>query len=94
MKPSELLSDESKWTKFYFAKLPNGNGVHWSNRMAKCFCLAGALSRCGKSDAVNLNRVYTVLQKLYPQHASLVDFNDHPATTFADIKAVLREAGL
>ncbi len=89
MKLSELLTDESKWTKGAFARTKSGVGLwNGSSPNAVCWCLSGALQVC---DARSETK-----QKIR-EHLK-IDFipawNDAPERTFDDVKNLLTELNL
>ena len=89
-----LLSDESKWTKGTYARNAEGDVVMTGSAEATCFCLTGALIKCGdKSPDSVFNTAYLLLFKsLTDKHGFPSDFNDHADTTFAEIKAGIAKA--
>jgi len=100
MKISELLTDESKWCKGSFAKTAYGFETTCNNPDACQWCLLGARYTANLTRGENDALIDAVLA-LYPNRCgiyrdtdSLVRFNDHPNTTFDDIKRVLEHAGL
>jgi hypothetical protein len=95
MKPSELLSDESKWTKGAIAR---DNGQPCPFNIGECWCAIGAALYCD-IDEVERARLDEVAKALFPDRvigifAMVANFNDHPDTTFEDVRRVLIEAGL
>jgi hypothetical protein len=84
----ELLSDESKWTKGTAARNSSGSPVHPTNKNAVKFCLIGAAVRCG----VDKELIQPAVKELGFCRISI--FNDHPDTTFADIRRVIEEANV
>jgi hypothetical protein len=92
VKPSELLSDESKWTKKEIARDKSGNCVHPKSSDAVCFCILGAYYKC---ESVGIGRVSAAVRDLFPERDQGIPyFNDHPETTFEDVRKVLLAAGL
>lgn len=92
----EVLKDESCWCKGMSAQSRYGKSVPIASEMACRFCLHGAME---KSQFWPTVRLKEAIEKLFPERWSkychdLAKFNDHPDTTFADITAVLDEAGL
>jgi hypothetical protein len=86
MKVRELLSDESKWTRRRFAATTQGTPCLPRDRRAAQWCLYGAIERCyGVHGAEVTCRLIQHLQ------ASLADWNDDPARTFADVKRLVEE---
>lgn len=79
-----LFSDESKWTKGWFARDADGNYVEASGVRAVCWCIYGGFIRVGNenglSDAVRASR---------GTGDELSDWNDAPERTFADVKQLI-----
>lgn len=89
MKVKEILCDESKWCKGAFAKTPSGNDVLPEDEDACRWCLYGALGLAYP----NPRDFHKAEQKIREICVRPIDvFNDHPDTTFADIRAVLELA--
>jgi hypothetical protein len=85
MRVQDLLTDESKWTRFVFCR-PNGAGD-------MAYCVAGAINRCypceGGSNAAARRAVLRLLGTF-----TISEWNDHPDTTFADIRRVIEQADI
>lgn len=93
----ELLSDPERWTKGAWALNQAGAEVNAISSDAKCWCLVGAISRCYRTDDEQQpirDASAKVKALILDRHATIVDFNDSPKTTHADILAVLDEAGI
>jgi hypothetical protein len=101
----ELLSDESKWTRYTLSRDAAGTTVDPLDDDAVSFCVMGACCRVyffkGKDAAQS--KLDEAANKLFPErlaersrggpvlrNASFI--NDHPATTFEDIRKLLEEA--
>lgn len=88
MKVKELLTDESKWTKGVYARTAEGHRADSSKPEAVVFCLLGAIHRCyshlGKHEVVK--RVEKELSGRSP-----CNWNDDPATTFADVRSLIEK---
>lgn len=41
-----LIEDPSRWTQRTFARTMNGDAVHGTDRLAVCWCAAGAVLHC------------------------------------------------
>lgn len=95
-KTDELLSSPERWNK----------GRYYDKRK-NCWCLKGALYRRDSSSFFSTNPNYLdvnsaslfvrkAILELFPQRnfpgACVIGFNDHPDTTFEDVKAVLKRA--
>jgi hypothetical protein len=100
MKPSELLSSKKRWTTGCHARSKKGREVNLSSRSAVCWCIEGALRKCGHVPgspewAMLLHVVYTTFRrKVGPSAHSLHSFNDHSRTTFKDVQKALKKANL
>ncbi len=98
MKPSELLSDRSKWTQDAFARDAKGYPVAATGPSATCFCLLGALRKCGHDiNDLGGGTPYRILRDIVVAQTgftTITIFNDSPNTTFDDIKKVLQLANL
>jgi hypothetical protein len=103
----ELFSSPARWTKEAFARksLHDANDVHELSKEAKCFCLSGGVTRvCGIARTYGRSilvkeRVRAYLMKAIMKYTGDVDtevgiirFNDDEATTFGDLKKVIRKA--
>jgi len=97
-----LLASESQWTKQAMAKDANGEKVSIINLNATCWCLVGAVNKIFSTlpfdEQTNMvaARIQDALEygieKIDGRPQSPIWFNDHPQTTFAEIKAVLAGA--
>lgn len=89
-----ILSDESRWTKGFFARLPDGRTCFPFNRRAACFCAFGALQRAaGYADPdVLLPSLAVEASALLNAPGGLAVFNDDPKTTHADVLALFDAA--
>ena len=101
MKISELLKDESCWTKSQFARDVNNVPVEPGSPDACSWCLIGALDKCYASTTTGSEArtklTDAVRQYSEPQCGSgwgVSTYNDREQTTFADIKAILEIAGV
>lgn len=93
MKPSELLSDESKWTQKCSSRDKQGFLVSPKYSTACMWCLTGALYKCAV-DFVAYNQTVCQLKAVLPGVGSIPAWNDNPNRTFAEVRAKLLEAGL
>ena len=76
----EFLSDPNNWTRF-------------ANERYGRYCLRGAIRYRGDwQRGARIGAMGAVLDQLPPEFSSVVDFNDHPSTTHADVLAVLDRA--
>ena len=95
MKPSEFLTDESKWIKGALAKDKNGNYCDVLHSHGECYCLLGLLFKFYRgSDFFNKEQNLRNIITDKTGIGSITRFNDHPNTIFQDIKEVLIQAGL
>ncbi len=93
-----LFRRASRWTRF---KLTDGHGP------TRCYCLIGALEHAYGVDSGEpywryirymraRARVQIAINRLFPGrvglHNSIATFNDHAATTIADVRKVCRAA--
>ena len=101
MKPSELLSSPEKWGKGHYAKTIKGLVTTTGDKDAYCFCLVGSFIRCFPDvDAHEGVKVLVpAIEKRFPERLTrptdvVVQFNDHPDTTYEEVISVLKEANL
>jgi len=94
MKVSDILCDESKWTKGALAKDKNGNKVDIHCPDAVCYCIMGAFGKA-REFKNSIHKVWDSIYNIYGnKYKDIPDFNDSSDTTFEDIKKVLERAGL
>ena len=93
MKVADLLTDESKWCKYHDAKNKRGKSVSVWSEEACCWCLAGAMIRCYGIAEEPDTRLRTAIENR-AGHRLLTQFNDDPERTFAEVRAVILEAGI
>jgi hypothetical protein len=99
MKILELLDAPEKWTKKTAARGASGSPLPPDSDQACCWCILGALQKCypkGPAD-VEVEVLLKAIEKIFPRTGTLgliTRFNDHPDTTFADVRAVLEEANV
>ncbi len=88
---SELLSDESKWTKGVTARDKDGNICNSKDPNAVCWCLFGAVWKADNADSAD-----KAIRRVIPDEfgGSIVMWNDAPERTFADIKALIVKLGI
>ena len=88
MNLQELFTDESKWTKGYYARNENGNPVAWQSPNATCWCFTGAILKCYPANEADLvmGKVYNMIRDKF-----IFAFNDNPETKFADIRRVIEK---
>lgn len=86
----DLLADPAHWTKGAYARDAIGGDVSPRDPKATCFCMRGALD---KITDYSFGRIFNV--KLISRRAngrSMIDFNDDPTTTHADVLSYLDKA--
>ncbi len=87
MKVSDLLTDESKWCKGWFAKDIEGKACYTNDKKAVRFCLTGAMIKCyGESNPNFFNIMSKVRDylKCFPS-----DWNDKPERTFSEVRELV-----
>lgn len=85
MKPSELLSDASKWCRDHTAETISGFPVASEDEQAVRWCIIGATIKCGTSDK-------DVKRLLIAAGGSISNFND--THTFEECRQLLIQNGL
>ena len=92
-----------KWTQHDYARDKNGRETSIFDPEATCFCLLGGISKVYNVTVDDLDdktleireKINEAIRKLFPDRPSYIHkFNDHPDTTFEDIKKVLKEANV
>ena len=98
MKISQILNDETKWTKSYDAVDKYGNPIGPCSHNACKWCLAGVVIKMtGVRSLPILLKLAKAAAKLFPERGGLnfyyniSEFNDHPDTTFEDVQQVIKE---
>lgn len=104
MKIRELLSDESKWTKGWFARDANGISIIYGygvcsesvalDGRACSWCLTGACKRCYPDTNDWWEKLKDIKERLIQKGyygTSLSSWNDAPERTFAEVKALVEE---
>lgn len=82
-----LLDSPEKWTQGCAARDAAGNPVSATSSEARCWCLIGAKRRASLWNDFGPNRLF---RKLLGR--SVVDWQDAPARTFAEVKDLLARA--
>jgi len=87
------LADEARWTKGDYSRDANGIG-HWATYPeAVCWCIAGARDVAVNDGSRDASRHDAFAQSLgFANGQELIDWNDAPDRTHADIIARLDEA--
>jgi hypothetical protein len=101
----KLISSKSAWIKGVYAQTAGGRDANpVTTRSATCFCSAGAVYHAGKSWGGNEDpsvqtaerSLRQAIKELFPERSlyggSPIPFNDHDATTHADVKKVFKRA--
>ena len=84
----ELLSDESKWTKGAYAVDKYGYHCDVKSEQAIRWCLVGAMMRISPHRHGELRGIISYCLG----GDSVMDWNDSPKRTFADVKALIARA--
>lgn len=94
MKPSELLSDPSKWCQGFSARKPNGIPTYNDDPEASSWCAATALTMCYK-DPIEM---WGAAKKLHSvgmcSELPISVWNDDPKRTFEEVRDAFLKAGL
>ena len=86
-----LITDSSHWTKGLLARDSQGREIDYNSNEATCWCISGAIFKVmGYIGTSNPNMlIHNTLKKYLPPGFTVtVYFNDHEATTHADIMAL------
>ena len=91
MKAHEKLSDESKWTKGYYAKDDKGRHILETHPDAVCWCAEGAINFVYGTDGALRSEAICKLEKVIPVQDGnwLARWNDAPERTFAEVRDLL-----
>ena len=90
MKVKELLTGPEKWVKYVYAVDATGASVEPIDPRATAFCLRGAIRHCYPSPEQHkpIERMaYSSIQAF----VCLVEWNDAPERTFADVRKLIEE---
>lgn len=90
---ADLIEPKGTWCQGPAATNASGESVDADDDRACCFCAYGAIMRVADEDMPMQERAYEACsQALYAEgYAGLVDFNEDPGTTQAEVVAKLRE---
>lgn len=104
MKPTslkELFDCPARWIKKALSGRRGGMGfveLH-SSQEKNCFCLVGGVGHVYGFGEGHRTKLTAAVRKLFPRQYVensfsdlIVDFNNHPDTTFADLRKVIEEA--
>lgn len=94
MKPSDLLTDESRWCKNHLALDSNGQPIAASVTACR-LCLMGAIMATVSADDYQtaLEKIRVVLRDR-GHISSIADWNDSAGTSFQHVKDLLLLCGL
>lgn len=98
MKVSDILADESKWCQRTAARDSNGQACAPNSPTAVSWCLFGATAKVSGGRTSELYyRVFSALcqtcDQLY-QTSYIVDWQDDPRRTWAEISHLIQKAGV
>lgn len=90
----ELLSEESRWAKTFFAFTAEGEPVYSNDKKAVCWCLSGAINKSapGEVNYGSRQKVGDMIEARVPKHETknpLIAFNDNANTTHAQVLEML-----
>lgn len=103
MKILNLLRTKKQWCKNKLAIDSRERPIDYADPRAVAWCLLGAECRCyGMARGEADTKLEKAIATLFPQfiydlghhYGDIVSFNNHKDTTFADIKRVVRLAGV
>lgn len=101
MKVQDLLTDPTKWARQGYAFAGDGRHVIPTDPEATCWCLAGAVRRCYRSNKAHqvLRRVASKLKlglfrSLSNPDSTIANWNDAPEREFADVQALVKELNI
>lgn len=86
------LRDESVWSRGYIARTAFGAPCMPNARCARAWSVRGALHAANTNVDAVFYAERALLAALPATHRTLGDFNDDPATTHADVLALLDRA--
>lgn len=92
MKPSELLSDPSKWCQHDEARKSNGDVALARDPEACQWCAVGAMRLCYPDSGER----YEAIEKFrsVTGAANITDWNDSPYRTFDQVRGAFIRAGM
>lgn len=97
----EIISDEARWIKGYYAKKKDGVKTAASSPYATCWCAVGAIIKATSEVAQKdfkrrldiEDAAATALDDIIiPKFDSVANFNDHSSTTHKDVLEVFDRA--
>ena len=93
----ELLEKKARWTTDTFARNKDGVAISSEKRAAVSFCLLGACQRVYQKDDAQRSIAVCKLRQAVNElsgYRSISIFNDSSQTTWSQIKAVIKKAGV
>lgn len=96
----DILSDQSKWVKNVTAQDEHGRDVNARSDRACKWCLVGAVHKATDKMFLRgeeyVDCLAQTVEEMFPDRSgilsdrdAIVGFNDHPVTTFEEVRAVL-----
>ena len=94
MTVAELLSDESKWTRHFYARDSKGQCVNPEEPEAVSWCLVGALTKCYGREPPFTSFKYQKVRNLIKaiSNHQVIAYND--SHTYEEIMEIVRKAGV
>lgn len=110
LKLKDSFIDEKRWTKNTMSKDRYEDAVPWNSKNAFSWCLMGVINlffKTGKKRQSIEKKINKIIKKNYPHTLDywtkkhniikphpIACFNDHPKTTFKDVKKILELANV
>lgn len=95
MKAFELLSDETKWTKYSFARNSKNDMVEITDPTACKWCLVGAIQNCYPEFSDRMDIWDKIREAIHiPFAEPIIEWNDHPSRTFTEVHSLLKSLDL
>lgn len=95
MKISELFSEPSRWTQHTYARDAATRRCSARSDSAVCWCLTGALVKCYGGDVTRYAEAEDKVRRALTARGEahyIVEWNDSPLRTFAEVKALVEQA--
>jgi len=92
MKAYKLLEKPEHWTTGQFARDAEGRGCHSHSTRAVSWCARGAIEKCYKDLTV-----FPALERLWEAigaRVGIINWNDDPKRTHAQVVAMLKKANV
>jgi hypothetical protein len=99
----ELFDCPDRWVKGALSTRRGGWGFidYLHKGPGNCFCLLGAIQQVYPLDETQIrNRCLAAIKEQFPNryqseyYSGIVDFNNHPETTFSELRAVIEKANV